>query len=203
MSNLRHESSSQRLEEESDKGSHGGDVASKTADKGKQASDERNGAEEERDQVEGKHEPREEEEFFLANELLRDASLGAKVTGRIEWVSRLGRAAVGIEAVFSAADGEESPSRRVERAGDVVGSALQEVEFVQGRAVHTASQDGEELQQQCAGDKHQRQDREKRSYKVSVLVMPVHNYCIKNRVRRTSRAHCDLLCWFARPSGVD
>lgn len=139
MPNLRHESSSQSLEKQSDEGRHRGDVATETANKGKKTSNEGDGAEEQCNQVESEHEPREIVVLLRAKELLRDASLGAKVARRIEWKRRLGRTTVGIETILSAADGEKGPSRRVERARDAAGRCLQEVEFVQGRAVHAAS----------------------------------------------------------------
>jgi hypothetical protein len=160
MVNLRHKSSSQTLEEESDKGSHRRDVSTKTAHERKKTSKKRHGREEERDQVERKHESREVVVHVRSNELLRDAVRGAKVPGGVKWQCWHRLSAVGIERALDAADGEEGPSRRVARAGNVGGRGFEEVEFVQGGAVDAACQDGEELEEDAAADEDERQDRE-------------------------------------------
>jgi hypothetical protein len=148
VKDLRHEGSSKSLEEQSNRRSHRRDISTKTADERKQTRQERNGAEEQRNEVEREHEAREVVVLVRADELLRDALLGAKVPYRIKWQSWDDVSAVGVVAgrwVY-AADGEEGPSRGVARVGDAVGGCLQEVESVQGRAIDSTGQDGEELE---------------------------------------------------------
>jgi hypothetical protein len=91
-----------------------------------------------------------------ADELLGDILLSAEVARRVEGEGWNGGSAVCIMsgALVDATDGEEGPSRGVASVGDVVGRGLQEVEFVQGGAVYGAGQDGEELEEETAGENY-------------------------------------------------
>lgn len=83
------------------------------------------------------------------NELARYIFLGAKVA---RWIKRKGwhwLSAVGIVLGIgiNTADGEEGPSRRITRAGDVANVAcFKEVELVFWIGVHATGEDGEKLE---------------------------------------------------------
>ena len=148
MQDLRHEGGSQSLEEESDRGGHRRDVSTKTADEGEETSEESNGTKEECDQVESEHKSGQQEVLLGTNELLWNTLFSAKVPWRVKWQRWDWGSAIRIESArwVCAANGEESPSRWVARVRDTVGRGLEEVEFVQRRAVDTTSQDGEQLE---------------------------------------------------------
>jgi hypothetical protein len=148
------------LEEQSNRSSHRRDVTTKTADEGKETSEKSNGAEEERNQVESEHESAQVVVLVCTNELLGDASLSAKIARWIEWKCWNRRATVGVQSILRSADGEEGPSRRIARIGDSIRGGLQEVELVQGCAVNTSSQNGEELEEHTTSHKDEGQDSE-------------------------------------------
>jgi hypothetical protein len=112
LKDLRHQRSSERLEEESDSSHQRGKVSSQTAAKRQKTGDEGHGSEEEGDQVKREHEARQVEVLVCANKLLRDAFLCAKVPRRIKRQRWDGRPAVGIvpRRRVDPADGEEGPS---------------------------------------------------------------------------------------------
>lgn len=160
VENLRHQGSSQSLEEKSDRSSHRRNVTAQTADKGKETSDESNCAEEERNQVESEHESAQVVVLVRANELLRDTGLSAKVTRRVEWECWDRSATVCIQSILLSTDGEEGPSRRIARVRDTIRGGFEEVEFIQRCAVDTSSQDSEDLEEDTTSDKDERQDGE-------------------------------------------
>jgi hypothetical protein len=96
------------------------------------------------------------EKGSIPNELLRHILCRAKVPGRIEWQRRDDIATVCVEAVLSAADGEEGPSRWIARAGNAANVAgFEEVDFVDGAAVHGSGQDGQQLKQDTASEDYE------------------------------------------------
>lgn len=155
---IRHEGGSERLEEESNKGSHGREVATKTAAESQDTSSQGNGCEDQGDEEKGKHEAREVVVGVGANELLGNAVGGAKVAGRVKGQGGDNGAAVCIMAVggVNAADGEVGPSRGIASVGNAVGRGLEEVEQVDGGAVDGAAQDDEELEDDAASEEDQR-----------------------------------------------
>jgi hypothetical protein len=155
---LRHQRSSECLEEESDGSHQRGKVSSKTAAESQKTGDEGHGSEEEGDQVEREHEARQVEVLVRANKLLRNTFLCAKVPRRVEGQRWDGRPAVRIvpRRRVDPADRKEGPSRRVSRVGNAVRGRFEEVEFVQRSAVDAASEDVQELEEQSAGDEDER-----------------------------------------------
>jgi hypothetical protein len=95
----------------------------------------------------------------IPNELLRYILRRAKVPRRIEWQSRDGASTVRIQTILSAADGEEGPSRRVPRAGNAANVAgFEEVELVDGAAVHASRQYCHKLEQDTASEDYEGDD---------------------------------------------
>lgn len=168
---IRHECSGQSLEEESDGGGHASEVCAQTRAESEKAEQERDDGEEEGDQVEGKHESAQKVVPISADELLRDAGVCIEVllAGRVEWERRMDWSAITIVAANNAAEGEESPARRV---GDMsvcatcyaIGGGLEEVDLIQWGALHGAGQDDEELEDDAAGEEDEGDNGENGSY---------------------------------------
>ena len=155
--NVRKQRSGQCLEEEGDGDRQAREVAPQTGAQSKQTSEQGAGGEEQGNQVESKHEPREVEVHVCSDKLLRHTLAGAEVARRVEGQRGHNGAAVGVEsrAGIGAADGEEGPSRGVARGGDAGCGCLEEVEFVDGRRVDGAGEDGEDLQHNSSGDEEE------------------------------------------------
>ena len=153
--NLREQGGCQSLEEQSNGDGEAGQVAPEARAQRQKTGEQRADGEEEGDQVEGEHEPREVEVHVCPDELLRHAVGGAKVARRVKRQRRDDGSAVRVEARagIAAADGEEGPAGGVAGAGDAGDTGgFEEVELVYGRAGYGAGEDGEELEEDAAGE---------------------------------------------------
>jgi len=146
--NIRHQGSSKSLEEKRNGSVEAGKVGTKTEAKSKSAGEEGDDGEEQGDQVEGEHESAQVPELVGADELFGDVVLGAEVARRVERQGSLSATAECILAVLFAAEGEESPARRVVdlgTTGDAVGGGLEEVGVSDRAGVDDSRENDEEL----------------------------------------------------------
>lgn len=181
---VRHESSSDSLEEESDGSVEAGEVGTKTEAQSQNAGEKRDDGEEERDDVEREHESAHVVELVRADESIRDVLLSAEVVWRVERQRRLGATAVRILSVLCSAKREECPARRVPHIGprDAVGSGLEEVDVADGSTVGGTGEDDEELEEDAAGEDDQCDQSENGALKV-LLVFRSARQSVKKGLR--------------------
>jgi len=155
------------LEEQRHRRVEAGEVRAQPRAQRQHRRQQRDGRERHRDQVEDEGEARQQEVVPGAEEGGRHADGRAEVVlvGRVEGQRGDDGAAVGVVVVrVRAADAEEGPARRVARARDAVGRALQEVDLVLRAAFRRAGQNHEELEQDGAREEDDGCDCEERSY---------------------------------------
>jgi hypothetical protein len=152
---VRHESRAESLEEAGEESEEAGEVSAETSDDSSEGDQEGESREEQSDEVESPRGAGEVVVVIVVQEAVGDAGGGVEVALGVKGDGGASGTAVGVAAVFDAADGEVGPAGGVVVVGagglDAGCVGLEEVHLVDGRGVE-AREDDEELHDDGAGD---------------------------------------------------